>query len=99
MVTEQAMPSTTGSVGWLARADLQALLDQLAADGRRIVGPTTGDGAVVYDEIHTVDELPHGVTADQAPGRYRLERRAGDRLFDYVIGPTAWKRFTFPPCR
>ena len=45
----------------------------------------------------TVDELPHGVTADQAPGRYRLERRAGDRLFDYVIGPTAWKRFTFPP--
>jgi len=97
VVTEQAMPSTTDSAGWLARADLQALLDQLAADGRRIVGPTTGDGAVVYDEIHTVDELPHGVTADQAPGKYRLERRAGDRLFDYVIGPTAWKRFTFPP--
>ena len=96
-MTERAMPRTSDSVGWLARADLQALLDQLAADGRRIVGPTTGDGAVVYDEIHGVDELPHGVGPTRRPGRYRLEQRGDDRLFDYVIGPTAWKRFTFPP--
>ena len=42
-------------------------------------------------------DLPAGWRADQAPGHYRLEHRGGDRLFDYVVGPTAWKRFTFPP--
>ena len=60
-------------------------------------GPTVSDGAVVYDEVHSIDELPAGWRAIQAPGRYRLEHGASSRLFDYVIGPTAWKRFTFPP--
>jgi NAD(P)H-flavin reductase/Fe-S-cluster-containing hydrogenase component 2 len=84
-------------VGFLARPDLQVLIDLLRAEGRRVIGPTVADGAVVYDEIRTIAELPAGRRARQAPGRYRLERPAGPRLFDYVIGPTAWKRFTFPP--
>jgi NAD(P)H-flavin reductase/Fe-S-cluster-containing hydrogenase component 2 len=83
--------------GFLARPDLQVLIDRLIAGGRRVIGPTVGDGAIVYDEIRSVDELPAGRRADQSPGRYRLDRPVGDRLFDYVIGPTAWKRFTFPP--
>jgi NAD(P)H-flavin reductase/NAD-dependent dihydropyrimidine dehydrogenase PreA subunit len=84
-------------VGFLARPDLQVLIDLLRAEGRRVIGPTVGDDTVVYDEIRSIAELPAGRRARQAPGRYRLERPAGARLFDYVIGPTAWKRYTFPP--
>ena len=34
--------------------------------GYRVVGPTVRDGAIVYDEIASADELPHGWT--DAPG-------------------------------
>ncbi len=84
-------------IGFLARADLDRLIDALGIDGRRVIGPTVADGAVVYDDISSGADLPAGWRADQAPGHYRLEHRGGDRLFDYVVGPTAWKRFTFPP--
>lgn len=82
--------------GFLARTDFQALIDLLGEDGRRVIGPTVSDGAIVYDDITTVDELPKGVGDDQAPGRYRLRDRDDGRLFGYVVGPTAWKRWTFP---
>jgi len=85
------------ALGFLARANLDRLIELLREDGRRIIGPTLADGAVVYDEVRSVDDLPAGWGATQAPGRYRLERLGGERVFDYVIGPTAWKRFTFPP--
>ncbi len=82
--------------GFLARADLQVLFDALREDGRTLVGPTVADGAIVYDEITSVDELPRGWGDEQAAGRYRLRRRGDERLFGYVVGPTAWKRWTFP---
>ncbi len=84
-------------IGFLSRPELDRLIEALQADGRRVIGPTIADGAVVYDEIASQADLPAGWRADQAPGRYRLEHRGGARLFDYVVGPTAWKRFTFPP--
>jgi len=90
-------PDPAVPIGFLVRADLQRLIDALHDDARRVIGPTIGDGAIVYDDVRTVAELPAGWRADQAPGRYRLEHRGGERLFDYVVGPTAWKRFTLPP--
>ncbi len=83
--------------GYLDRADLQALFDLLREDGRRLVGPTMADGSIVYDEIASVDDLPRGFGDEQAPGRYRVRRRGDERLFGFVVGPTAWKRWTFPP--
>lgn len=83
--------------GFLPRADLDRLLDLLAADGRRIIGPTLSGGAIVYDEIRHAAELPAGWTADQGPGTYRLRSTGTDRQFDYAVGPTSWKHETFPP--
>ena len=83
--------------GFLPREGLGRLLQLLRADGRQVIGPTIVDGAIVYDEIQDLADLPAGWTDDQAPGRYRLEPTGTDRLFDYAVGPTAWKRFTFPP--
>ncbi len=82
---------------FLARSELQSLLDVLHADGRRVIGPTVAGGAVVYDDLDSVAALPAGVGADQAPGSYRLTQRTDDRLFDHAVGPTSWKRWVYPP--
>jgi len=81
---------------FLPRTGLDRLFGALAADGRRIVGPTIADGAVVYDELDGPASLPHGWTADTSPGGYRLRATARQRSFDYGVAVTAWKRFTHP---
>ena len=69
----------------------------LRAAGRTIIGPTIREGAIVYDEIESAAMLPAGWRDEQSAGRYRLTERGDDRLFGYTVGPTSWKRFTFPP--
>ncbi len=81
----------------LSVAGLQALLDALRARGCRVIGPKVRDGAIVYDDIESVDELPRGWTDEQDGGRYRLERRGDDALFGYAVGQHSWKAFLHPP--
>jgi len=76
---------------------VQALLDALRADGYAVIAPTVRDGAIVYDEIEHVDELPAGVTDRQDAGTYRLEPRDDDARFGYAVGPHSWKRYLFRP--
>lgn len=78
-----------------ARGDLAVLFDVLRADGYRIVGPTLGDHAIVYDEIDRPEDLPAGWTDEQAPGKYRLKRRDDDAYFGHAVGPHSWKQFLF----
>ena len=82
---------------FLLRANLQVLIDELRADGRKVIGPTVADGAIVYDEITTVADLPEGWGDVQDAGQYRLNRRRDRKLFNFNMGPASWKRFTFPP--
>lgn len=81
----------------LPRGDFDALLDALRAEGYGVVGPTVRDGAIVYDRVARASDLPEGWTDVQAPGRYRLERRADRALFGYAVGPASWKRHLHPP--
>lgn len=81
----------------LERENFQQLLDVLAADGYRIVGPTIRDGAIVYDEVRSTADLPVGWTDEQEAGTYRLKRRSDEALFGYVAGPHSWKKFLYPP--
>ncbi|HEY6057409.1 MAG TPA: 4Fe-4S dicluster domain-containing protein, partial [Candidatus Limnocylindrales bacterium] len=92
-------PAARSSAGprFLARADLPRLFDVLHGDGRRVIGPTVADGAIVYAEVASVADLPAGWGDDQDRGRYRLVRRDDDQLFGYHVGPTSWKQYTFPP--
>jgi formate hydrogenlyase subunit 6/NADH:ubiquinone oxidoreductase subunit I len=76
---------------------LQALISALAARGYEVLGPTVRDGAIVYDEVSGVSDLPAGWTDRQDAGRYQLERRDDDALFGYAVGPHSWKRFLHPP--
>jgi formate hydrogenlyase subunit 6/NADH:ubiquinone oxidoreductase subunit I len=81
----------------LAAQDLGALLDALAARGYTTVGPTVRDGAIVYDQLRSVDDLPRGWTDEQDGGTYRLRRRDDEALFGYAVGPHSWKQFLLPP--
>jgi sulfhydrogenase subunit beta (sulfur reductase) len=78
---------------------LQALFDALRRRGYRVVGPTLRDGAILYDDIADVADLPRGWTDEQDGGRYRLRRRDDDALFGYAVGPHSWKKFLHPPHR
>jgi ferredoxin len=76
---------------------LSALFGVLRERGFRVLGPTVRDGAIVYDEIRSVADLPAGWTDQQEGGRYRLTRRDDQALFGYAVGPHSWKRFLHVP--
>jgi ferredoxin len=79
------------------RQHLQELFATLAKQGYGIVGPTVRDGAIVYDTLNAVADLPQGWTDEQNGGAYRLKRRQDEALFGYVVGPHAWKKFLHLP--
>jgi len=79
------------------RQDFPKLLEALRQKGYQIVGPTVREGAIVYDQISTVEELPVGWTDEQDGGTYRLKKRSDRALFGYVVGPHSWKKFLYPP--
>jgi ferredoxin len=81
----------------LPKSLFQRLLDTLKAGGYRIVGPAVREGAVMWDTIRQVADLPIGWRDVQEPGRYRLEQTGATRIFDVVHGPQSLKPFTFAP--
>lgn len=81
----------------LTREHFGQLLDALVADGYLLVGPTVRDGAIVFDQIRGVADLPEGWTDEQEAGTYRLRRRTDAALFGYPVGPQSWKRQFFVP--
>lgn len=83
--------------GVLDAPGLDHLLQELAAQGYELLGPTVVDRAIVYDTIDSSDDLPRGWQDEQQPGTYRLRRRTDEAYFGYVVGPQSWKKFLFPP--
>ena len=91
------MNCAAGKQGLLAKEQLQCLLDILISRGYRVLGPTIRDGAIVYDSVSCLEELPRGWTEHQEAGTYRLEKRGDEAYFGYAVGPHSWKRFLHPP--
>tara|TARA_R110000787_G_scaffold220068_1_gene328841 strand:- start:71912 stop:73057 length:1146 start_codon:yes stop_codon:yes gene_type:complete len=81
----------------IKRNDLQTLFSVLIERGYLPVGPTLRDGAIVYDQLRGVEDLPAGWTDEQDAGTYRLKRRADAALFGFNNGPHSWKKYLFPP--
>ena len=78
-------------------AGFQALFEVLKGRCYRLVGPRVRDGAIVYDELISIDALPAGWADEQEGGKYRLRKREDGALFGYAVGPHSWKKFLFPP--
>ena len=93
------MTASTDSLAshFLPLDGLQSLITILSSDGFQVIGPTIDQGAIVYEEIESVGDLPRGWTDRQEAGSYRLEHRDDDAYFGYVVGPHSWKRYLFPP--
>ena len=68
------LPVTVGAKLAVKRADLQRLIDLLRGRGYRVIAPTIRDGAILYDTVTDLDQLPVGWTDRQEAGEYRLER-------------------------
>jgi len=86
-----------GSYWLMDKKELSQTLHSLSRLGYTLVGPSVRDGAIVYEEIQGVEDLPESVTDEQAPGRYQLKKRADKALFGYVVGPHSWKKYLFLP--
>jgi len=74
------------SVGTQAVIELPALAQLFPALERRgyqVVGPTLRDGAVTYDTLTSLEDLPIGWTDEQGAGQYRLKKREDAALFGY----------------
>jgi formate hydrogenlyase subunit 6/NADH:ubiquinone oxidoreductase subunit I len=97
--TLQAMsePLQVGSTVVFEREHLEELFRALVARGYEVVGPTVREGAIVYECLTSIQDLPAGWTDEQAGGKYRLKRRDDRALFGYVVGPHSWKKFLYPP--
>ncbi|MDX9690405.1 MAG: 4Fe-4S dicluster domain-containing protein [Alphaproteobacteria bacterium] len=81
----------------LDEAGLQAFLSLLLKIGYTPIGPKVRDGAVVYEPITSITELPVGIKDEQEGGHYRLSQSPNGSFFDYTVGPTSWKKYLFPP--
>ncbi len=81
----------------LPTSSLPRLIDLLQARGYRVVGPTVRGGAVLWDTIQQVADLPVGWRDAQEPGRYRLGNTGSHQMFGVVHGPQSLKPFTFAP--
>ena len=80
----------------IAPEGLADLLGALADRGYRVLGPSVRDGAIVYEDLESADDLPIGWKDVQDAGAYRLERREDEARFGYAVGPHSWKQFLFP---
>jgi sulfhydrogenase subunit beta (sulfur reductase) len=78
-------------------ADLQTLFEALRGRGYKVIGPTVREGAIAYDELESVQDLPVGWADEQEAGTYRLVKRDDMALFGYNVGPHSWKKLLHLP--
>jgi sulfhydrogenase subunit beta (sulfur reductase) len=89
------MTTDNSEHGYFPRRDFSRLLNVLRAMGYRCVGPVVRDGAITYEALTDIGELPAGINDDQQPGRYRLTTTDSPRLFEWANGPQALKPWLF----
>lgn len=80
----------------LDKPDLSRLIERLWQGGYTVIGPTVAQGAIIFDEVRRLDQLPVGWTDEQEGGSYRLKRRDDGAYFGYAVGPHSWKKYLFP---
>lgn len=80
------------------RAQIDTLFPSLKKRGYSLISnnPKISDGAIIYDYLDSIEELPIGWTDEQEAGTYRIKQRGDQALFGYSLGPHSWKKFLFP---
>ncbi len=86
-----------GARALMERPALQDLISYLRSRGYEVVGPRLRDGAIVYDSLEKIEDLPIGWTDEPEAGRYRVKAREDQALFGYTVGAQNWKKYLHPP--
>lgn len=87
---------TDGDAAVLDKDGMAALVAVLIRRGRKVIGPTVGEGAIVLAEITRGDQLPYGYGVELEAGRYWLRPRTDGAAFAHSAGPQSWKTFLHP---
>jgi ferredoxin len=98
-VDETRRDEPTGTTGpWaLHAAGLPRFLTAVARRVDEVIGPVVVDGVIRLRPIHSVAELPLGVTDEQEAATYRLTATGAIRHFSYGLGPDSLKGIVHPP--
>ncbi|PKU23905.1 4Fe-4S dicluster domain-containing protein [Telmatospirillum siberiense] len=91
------MRASIGDKVIFTHAELDRLIALLWGDGIPVVGPKVADGAVVYEPLGGIGEMPWGWSDESGPGHYRLVAGEDGALFGYSLGAQGWKRHLYPP--
>jgi len=76
---------------------LGELFKALEKGGYKVVGPTVRDGAIIYENLSSPDELPRGWGDQTDSAQYKLNKKGDSAYFGFNVGPQSWKKFLFPP--
>lgn len=82
---------------FLPRDSFGALYHALTDEGYEVIGPVVRQGAIVFDSIQGMADLPWGVREESRPGEYRLVADEQQRCFSWNTGPQAFKPWLFKP--
>ncbi|MBP9708914.1 MAG: 4Fe-4S dicluster domain-containing protein [Oligoflexales bacterium] len=77
------------------KSEFNRLVELLLQTFSKVFAPQIKDGAIVYEQLEAVDQLPRGVTDEQAAGSYKLIPSFTDMHFSYAVGPDSPKKFFF----
>lgn len=77
------------------RAHIDSIFLSLTKRGYSLIGPRVSEGAIIYDFLDSISQLPIGWTDEQEAGTYRIKQRGDQALFGYNLGPHSWKKFLF----
>ncbi len=96
-------PATSGEVetakqqpALITPEQLGKLISALISNGFEVIGPVVRDGAITYESVKSVADLPAGWTDESDPGRYRLKKTDSPALFGYSLAAQSWKRYLHP---
>ena len=79
------------------RDGLGGLIAALQQSGYQVIGPKAVSGAITYEPVDNVNQLPAGWLDEQEGGSYRLLKGDDGALFGHTVGPHSWKRYLYPP--
>jgi len=74
----------------------EKLIATLITDGFDVIGPCVRDGAITYEPVKSVRDLPAGWGDEQEPARYRLKKSDSPAFFAYSLGAQSWKPYLHP---
>src|SRR5512147_1704914 len=91
------LESTQKPSSLTGREGLQRLIDLLAADDYRVIGPRFDGVAIALGPIARVEDMPIGIADEQEAGRYRPTGANDGSLFGFSLPAQGWKRYLYPP--